>query len=219
MKLVIGAASMKATSKIALITASILSMTALTACQSTNTPKHDHDARMMGHHQHGHQMTPEQRAQMKQMREERKAVHAQIQKACDGKALGQAVQIKAGEKTLDGSCNMVFKIDRKAMNEMRDARHDQGRMMHGHHRGERHMQQMTEEQRAQLQQQREQKRAERQAQWETMQKACVGQNNGQAIQVKLGDKTVNGTCVVKFQAQKQTQPMQPLVPTNDLKVS
>ena len=215
---------MKVTSKIALVTASILSMTALTACQSTNTAKNDHNTHMMGHHTHGHdhgrQMSPEQRAQMKQMREERKAIHTQIQKACDGKTLGQAVQVKAGEKTLDGTCNMVFKIDRKAMSEMkRDMHHNQGHMMHGHPRGERHMQQMTAEQRAQIQQQRQQKRAEHQAKRDAMQKACVGQSNGKAIQVKFGEKTIDGTCVVKFQVQKPIQPMQPLVPATEVKMS
>lgn len=197
---------MKANTKIALVTASILSMGALTACQSTTSPKPEQDGRMMGHHKHDRHMSPEQREQFKQMRAERQAFHEQIQKACDGKTVGQTAQVKAGEKTVDGTCNMVFKADRKALRELKgDFRQDQGRMMHdrsGHHRGDRHMQQMSEEQRAQLQQQREQKRAEHQAQWETMQKACAGQTNGKTIQVKIGEKTIDGTCFVKFQAQK-----------------
>ena len=194
---------MKNHTKIALVTASLLSMGALTACQSTSAPKHEHDSRMMGH-QHGHRMSPEQREQFKQMRAERKAMHQLMQQACEGKTAGQSVQVKSGEKTVEGTCNMIFKADRKATHDM-----DRG-FSHGpraeryrgeNHRGERHMQQMTEEQRAQLQQQRQQKRTERQAQWDAIQKSCVGQSNGQEIQVKLGDKTLAGKCVVKFHPQ------------------
>ncbi len=201
---------MKSNTKIALVTASLLSMGALTACQSTSAPKHEHDSRMMGH-QHGHHMSPEQREQFKQMRAERKAMHQLMQQACEGKTAGQSVQIKSGEKAVEGTCNMVFKADRKTSHEMgRGFHHNQSHMTHEtraeryrgeNHRGERHMQQMTEEQRAQRQQQREQKRTQRQAQWDAIQKSCAGQSNGQTIQVKLGDKTLEGKCVVKFQPQ------------------
>ncbi|NNP71863.1 hypothetical protein A7P53_05180 [Acinetobacter defluvii] len=215
---------MKVTTKIALVTASMLSMGVLTACQSTATPQNEQNTRMMGYHKYDRHMSPEQRAQFKKMRAERKAFHNQIQKACDGKSVGQMTQIKAGEKTLDGTCNMVFRADRKAMGEMkREFRHDQGHMMRGHsgnhHRSQRQMQTMTEEQRIQIQQQREQNRAERQARWDAMQKACVGQSNGKAIQVKLGEKIINGTCVVRFQPQRPVQPMQPLTPATNLKAS
>ncbi len=210
---------MQAHTKIALVAASILSMGALTACQSTSSSKPEYAGHMMGHH-HDRQMSPEQRAHFKQMRAERQAFHEQVQKACDGKTIGQTTQLKAGDKTVDGTCNMVFKADRKALREMRsEFRQDQGRMMRDHHRGQHHMQQMTEEQRAQLQQQREQKRTERQAFHEQVQKACAGQNNGQPIQVKLGEKTITGTCVVKFQAQKSVQPMQSIPPITDIKAS
>lgn len=205
---------MKTMTKIALVTASLLSMGALTACQSTQGPKEDHQGHMMGEHRgHHHKMSPEEREQMKQMRAQHKEMRQQMQKACDGKTIGQTVQVKAGDKTLDGTCNIVFKADRKAMGEMkRDFAHgdkEHGRMMR--HDGPR-MKDMTEEQRAQIQQQFEQKRAERKAQWEAVQKSCVGQADGKAIQVKLGDKLLDGKCVVKFQPQFNAENKMPSVP-------
>lgn len=204
---------MKTMTKIALVTASLLSMGALTACQSTQGPKEEHQGRMMGDHRGHHKMSPEEREQMKQMRAQHKEMRQQMQKACDGKTIGQTVQIKAGDQTLEGTCNIVFKADRKAMDEMkRDFAHDgkeHGRMMR--HDGPR-MKDMTEEQRAQIQQQFEQKRAERKAQWEAVQKSCVGQPNGKAIQVKLGDKLLDGQCVVKFQPQFNADSKMPPAP-------
>lgn len=197
---------MKAMTKIALVSASVLTMGALTACQSTTAPNKDgHGSEMMrGHHQHDRQMTPEQREQKKQMRAEHKEMRKQIRKACDGKTAGQAVQVKAGNNTVDGTCNMVFKADHKAMAEMKgDFRNDQGRMMHGGQR----MKDMTEEQRAQVKQQFEQKRAERKAQWDAIQSACAGQANDKAIQVKIGEKLIDGQCKIKF---KPNQPMNDL---------
>ena len=82
---------------------------------------------------------------------------------------------------------------------MADMKHDMrkdGRMMR--HEGPR-MKDMTAEQRAQIKQQFEQKRTERKAQWDAIQKSCEGQTNDQAIQVKMGDKTLDGKCIVKFQ--------------------
>ena len=205
---------MKAMTKIALVTASLLSMGVLTACQSTQGPKEEHQGRMMGDH-HGHnKMSPEEREQMKLMRAQHKEMRKQIQEACNGKTIGQSVQVKAGDKTLEGTCNIVFKADRKAMKEMkqnfRQEGKENGRMMR--HDGPR-MNDMTEEQRAQIQQQFEQKRAERKARWEAVQKSCVGHPAGQTIQVKLGDKLLDGQCVVKFQPQfKADGKMPPVAP-------
>ncbi len=71
--------------KIALVGTSILSLGALTACQSSNSVKDNDHARMMKDHhpQHERKMTAEQREQFQQARHERKQVFEQIQKACD----------------------------------------------------------------------------------------------------------------------------------------
>lgn len=57
--------------KIALVSASVLTMGALTACQSNPGPKDKQDGRPMMHHGHHEKMSPEQREQFKQMRAER----------------------------------------------------------------------------------------------------------------------------------------------------
>lgn len=150
---------MKAMTKIALVSASILTAGALTACQSNPGPKDGPDGRPMMHGEH-HKMSPEQREEMKQKRAQHKALRQQMQKACDGKAIGQTVQVTAGQQNINGTCNIVFKPDHKAMKEMKqDFRRDgeqRGHMMR--HDGPR-MKDMTEEQRAQIKQEFAQKRA------------------------------------------------------------
>lgn len=190
---------MNSMTKIALVGASVLSMGALTACQSTNTVKdtdNDHARMMHGHHQkHDRKMTPEQREKFQQARAERKQVIEQIQKACDSKAVGTAVQVKAGDKTVDGTCVMTFKADHKAAKHMRG----EHRSMKGEHRpmrGDINGMQMkrgeplTNAQRAELTKQFDQRLAERQAKQQAILKACQGQTDGKAVQVKAGAQTI-----------------------------
>jgi Spy/CpxP family protein refolding chaperone len=97
--------------KIALATASVLSVGALTACQSTQAPKDmEQSQHMHSHYQKDRHMTPEQREQFEKMRTERKQVMQDIKKACDGKAVGSAVQVKAGEQTLEGTCAISYSV-------------------------------------------------------------------------------------------------------------
>ena len=100
-------------SKIAMLTATILTMGSLAACQSTSAPDPMHDRPMMdgahGKHFKRHPLTPEQRAEMQQRRAERQAQFEQIQQACVGKTVGQAIQVKVGDKTIDGTCQIRFK--------------------------------------------------------------------------------------------------------------
>lgn len=124
----LGGKYMKLFTKSIILVASLVSMGALTACQSTTAAtekspekrmmdKH-HGGEYRGHH-HGkrdhmkrmnpEKMTAEQRAKWDQRQVERKARFEQIQKACEGKTTGQTVQLKIGEKTIDGSCEMKFK--------------------------------------------------------------------------------------------------------------
>ena len=195
---------MNSMTKIALVSASVLSMGALTACQSNNTVKDNDHARMMKDHhpQHERKMTAEQREQFQQARSERKQVVEQIQTACDSKAVGTAVQIKAGEKTIDGTCTMTFKPDRKAMKQMRDRQHQQGAREHRPMRGGMHMQHnepLTDAQRAELTKQFDQRLAERQATQHAIVKACQGQTHGKVVQVKVAAQTIDGQCEVRFQ--------------------
>ncbi|SPL71653.1 hypothetical protein [Acinetobacter stercoris] len=186
---------MNSLTKIALVSASILSMGALTACQSSSTPKNGPEGRhMMGHHK----MSPEQREQFKQMRAERHEFMKQAKSACDNKAVGSSVQIKAGDKTVDGTCAINFRPDRDSMKDIRlQDKHKGMRFKRG--------QELTAEQKAQI----DQKRAERKAKWEAIQSACANQTNGKQIQVKLDDKLINGQCFVHFKpnARPETTPV------------
>lgn len=187
--------------KIALVSASLISMGALTACQSNPGPKDGPGDRPM---MHGHQkMSPEQREQMKQMHAERHEFMKQAKAACDNKAAGTAVSFQVSGKTVDGTCAINFRPDRGAMKVLRDAdRPKDGDRPNFHFkRG----QELTADQKAQLDQFRaerkaqfEQRRAERQAKWEALQTACAGQTNGKKIQAKLDDKLIPGTCFVHF---------------------
>ena len=100
-------------SKIAVLAATIATMGSLAACQSTS-PQERSASHMMGEGSYGkyfkkhHKLTPEQRTEMEQRRTERQAQFEQIQQACAGKAAGQAIQVKMGDKTIDGTCQMRF---------------------------------------------------------------------------------------------------------------
>lgn len=185
---------MNLTKKIVLATCGILSVGALTACQSTPEPqKHSH------HHMDGRyadRLTPEQRAEHDQMRAEHKAMFKQMRQACDGKAAGQTVQIKAGTQTIDGQCHMVFQPD-----------HKRG---HGMHMGQppmqgeegmmrpQHGEKLTDAQRQQMVQQFDQRLREKQAFQQAVETACKGQIDGKAVQIKIGEQTLSGKCSVRF---------------------
>ncbi|MEN8992427.1 hypothetical protein ABD624_10745 [Avibacterium paragallinarum] len=197
---------MKQMTKMALIGASVLSMGALTACQSTTAPKDNDHGRMMKQHHgdHDRRMSPEQREHFKQMRAEQRQVFADMQKACNGKATGSTVQVKAGEKNIDGTCTMVFKADRQDMKKARG----EHKPMRGDMRGQ--MQRgepLTDAKRAELTKQFDQRLAERQAKQQAIMKACQGKTDGSAVAIKVGEQQINGKCEVRF------QPKAPVAPT------
>lgn len=209
---------MNAMTKIAMLTTGLISMGALTACQTTTAPQ-DKDPRHFKAHHKQERMSPEQRELYKQKRAERQQMFEQVKKACDGKAVGTAVQIKAGEKVINGSCEIRFKADRKDMKHMRaEHRSLQGRH-HGGMKGEyraKHQpmrgevrsfkanrgEVLTDAKRAELTKAYDQRLAQRQAQQQALAKACVGQSHGKAVQIKVGEKTLNGQCQVHFQPEK-----------------
>ncbi|TCH64430.1 hypothetical protein [Acinetobacter sp. ANC 4862] len=202
---------MNSMTKMALVGASVLSMGALSACQSTNTvqDKDSHHPRMMHdrHQKYERNMTPEQREQFQQARAERQQMMKSIQTACDGKTVSSAVQIKAGEKTINGTCVMQFNPDRAEMKKMRR----EHRAMQGEMKGMPMMMQhdelLTDAKRAELTQQFDQRLAQHQAHQQAMLKACQGQPNGNAVQVKMGTHTINGKCEVRFQPKVPMAPV------------
>lgn len=196
---------MKAMTKMALVSASVLAMGALTACQSNPSPKEGYEGRSMMHGEKHHKMSPEQREHMKQMRAERHEFKKLAKTACENKVVGSATSFQVNGKTIDGTCAINFRPDRDAMKALRDTNRtkDQANRHEGQHfkRG----QELTVEQKVQLEQQRaerkaqfEQKRVERQAKWQALQSACAGQSNGKQIQAKIDDKIIPGTCFVHF---------------------
>lgn len=194
---------MKSKTKIALVSASILSMGALTACQSTNpVSEKDHAKMMKDHHPKGKNLSPEQREALKQQRAERQQAFEQIKKACDGQAVGQTLQFKVGDKTINGTCTMVFKADKKAMKELNDSHRPmkgEDRPMRGDIRGPmKNHEPLTDAKRAELTQKFDQRLAERQARQQAFAQACQGKTNGQSAQIKLAEKQIDGKCEVRF---------------------
>ncbi|WP_216937258.1 MULTISPECIES: hypothetical protein [unclassified Acinetobacter] len=195
---------MQTMTKIALISASVLSMGALTACQSTSNVSSNDQPHMMKHHEgKKHHLSPEQREQFKAKRAERMQFAKQLQQACDNKAVGSAIQVKAGDKTIDGTCQMVFKADPK---DMKGQRGEYRGMKGEHHPMRADMRggmirgaALTDAKRAELTQQFDQRLAQRQAQQQAMLQACQGKKDGTAVQIKIGEQTVNGKCLVRFQ--------------------
>ena len=201
---------MNSMTKIALVSASLISMGALTACQSTNTVQDkdgDHPRMMRDHHQkHERNMTPEQREQFQQARAERQQIMRSMKTACESKAVGSAVQIKAGEKTINGTCVMLFTPDRAEMKKM----WLEHRTMQGEMKGMPMMQYhepLTDAKRAELTKQYDQRLAQHQAHQQAMFKACQGKANGTAVQVKVGTQSMNGTCEVRFQPKAPAAPV------------
>lgn len=192
--------------KIALIGASVLSMGALTACQSTANTKDTDSSRMMKDH-HGkneRKMSPEQREQFKQTRTEHRELRKQIQTVCDSKAVGTNIQVKAGGKTIDGTCAMTFKAEHKKLDKQSRDNHQpmRGELPKGDFkRGE----PLTDAQRAELTKKFDQRLAEKQAIQQAIAKACQGQKDGKVVQIKAGAQTLDGQCKVRFQPTASTK--------------
>ncbi len=196
---------MNMTSRLGLISLSLVAVATLTACQSTATqqgkpeqqlhqPGHPDGQYHKGQARRGHHdrnMTPEQKQQWQQQSAGRKQLFKDMQTACDGKALGQSVQLKAGDRVVSGQCQMMFKADQQTKGKYR------GHGMHQGMQGQKHGE-MTAEQRQQRRAQFEAKREQRQAQWTAVQKACEGQPQAKTMQVKIGDKDIKGQCMMSF---------------------
>ena len=157
---------------------------ALTACQSQTQVKQPKHERMMKHHQDG-----------RMAKQHMRGMHQAINQACEGKKAGENVSFTAGQRSIHGSCEMVFmpergqhalksnyKMSERATPVKRDAV-------------------LTDAQRAEMVKQFDLRLAQRQAQQKAIQTACQGQTTGKAVQIKFADQTVNGQCVLKFKPQ------------------
>ena len=190
---------MKTMTKIALVGASLLSMGALTACQSTQSVQDkgaDHPRKMMGD-KHDRRMTPEQLERKQKLREQRQAERQGILEACKTQTLGQPLEFKFDDRTVQGQCHLVFQADKDQLKKWRStqAQFKDGRE---HRREFKRGEKLTEEQRAEKQKLREQVKAERDAQRQAITTACQGKSHGQNLQIKLGEQSINGQCQVRF---------------------
>lgn len=193
---------MKAMNKIVLVTTGLISMGALTACQTTTqAPQEVKKGHYDKKHHHKERLTPEQREQFKQARADRKAMMQQIRQACDGKAVGQTVQIKTDKQNIDGTCHIRFVADRADMKKM----HEQARakfkaekptsvQANRSQKGE----PLTDAKRAELVQKFDQRLMQQQVSQNAKLQACNGQTDGKKVQIKVGEQTINGVCKVYF---------------------
>lgn len=108
--------------KIVLMTTLLGSVLGLAACQST-TPAEQSMNR--DHHRHNMQrapLTPEQRAewqakreqrseQREQIRQQHQAQRAQIEQACQGKRIGERVNVQWNKRVIEGTCEVRFTPD------------------------------------------------------------------------------------------------------------
>lgn len=102
---------------------------------------------------------------------------------------------------------MQFNPDRGEMKKMRR----EHRAMQGEMKGMPMMMQhdelLTDAKRAELTKQFDQRLAQHQAHQQVMLKACQGQPNGKAVQVKMGTYTINGKCEIRFQPKVPMAPV------------
>ncbi len=174
--------------KLAIATTVIAGALALTACQSqtqVQQPKHE---RMMKHHQDG-----------RMAKQHMHGMHQAINQACDGKKAGENVSISAGQRSINGSCEMVFmpergqhalksnyKMSERAAPLKRDAV-------------------LTDAQRAEMVKQFDLRLAERQAKQKAIQTACQGQTTGKAVHIKFAEQSIKGQCQLKFKPNLQSK--------------
>lgn len=207
--------TMNAITKIAILSTGLLSLGALTACQTTTAPK-TKEPHAMKHHEKK-KLNAEKHEALKKQRMERKQLFENMQNACEGKPTNSSVQVKAGEKVIDGTCKIIFKADRKETKKERtEKRLDHGHMrsehrpMRGEVRGMNHLRGeiLTDTKRAELVQAYDQRLAQRQQQQQAIAQACVGQSAGNTVNLKIGERTTKGICKVRFYpSTKLTQPI------------
>ncbi len=101
--------------KLVLMTTLLGSALGLAACQSTTQAEQSMNR---DHHRHNMQRAEwqekrEQRLeQREQMRQEHQAQRAQIEKACQGKRIGERVNVQWNNRVIEGTCEVHFTPDK-----------------------------------------------------------------------------------------------------------
>lgn len=195
--------------KLAVITTSLIGAGALTACQSNTTPNEVQKSQQFKA-EHSQRFSPEKREEMRQLKAERKQVFEQIRNICEGKKVGTAVEVKAGEKTIPGTCAIRFEADRKDLRQMKSAKQGDAekqtkevqkpsRPMPNDFSHRHPAEPLTDARRAELVKNYDQRLIQRQVKEQAFAQACQNQTSNKVIQLKVGEQTINGQCKVYFQ--------------------
>ncbi|RZF50817.1 heavy-metal resistance [Acinetobacter halotolerans] len=116
--------------KVAFITTLLGSVFVLTACQSTPPQKPSIEADRHAHHKR--ELTPEQRAEWQAKREQRQehreqmrlkhqAERAKITQACQGKRIGERVNVQLNNRVIEGTCEVRFTPDKSQLKRQQNA--------------------------------------------------------------------------------------------------
>ncbi|NAR79990.1 heavy-metal resistance [Acinetobacter haemolyticus] len=101
--------------RLVMMTALLGSAIGLAACQSTTAQKPSIEAEQRHAHQK-RELTPEQRAEWQakreQMRAKHKAERAKVEQACQGKKIGERVNVQLNNRVIEGTCEVRFTPDK-----------------------------------------------------------------------------------------------------------
>lgn len=191
---------MKTLNKIAIACTAVASL-GLVACQSNaqNQQSPQTIKQHGGHHAHHDKRGMKHDKQPRMTEEQRKAFETQVQQACAGK-IGQTVNFTVDNKTMQGTCAVKFKPNDK------DAKKSLFGDKDKHDKTMKHPKQMTEAERAEHDKKRTAMQQQRQAFNTQVQNACANKV-GQTTSITLNGKTIEGTCQVMIQPDKDKQNM------------
>lgn len=188
---------MKTLNKIVIACTAVASL-GLVACQSNTqhyqAPKHHGE-----HHTHHDKRGMKHDKQPRMTEEQRKAFDTQVQQVCAGK-IGQTVNFTVDNKTMQGTCAVKFKPNDKDTKKSLFGDKDK------FNKKMKHPSQMSEAERADHEKKRIEMQQQRQAFDAQVQQACANKV-GQTTSISLNGKTLEGTCQVMIQPDKDKHEM------------
>lgn len=202
---------MNASSKLGLITLSLITVTGLTACQSTQSTTSTQSDQAQHHHGHmksHHGEANKHKHNKRQHSAGRQQMFEQMQAACKDKTAGQRLDVKIKDKTVSGQCQLAFqandpkqfKTQFKSMMQQHMPKDSTARLSRAD------LEKLTVEQRTIYRnEKRELNQAQREQhrqQWQNIQAQCQGKTIGAPVQVKFGDQTISGQCQLQFQPER-----------------
>lgn len=203
---------MNASSKLGLMTLSLIAVTALSACQSTQNTASTKTDQVAAQH-HGHMKGHHGDSNMHNMYKHNKGQHSagrqqmfeQMQAACKDKTVGQSVEVKFKDKAITGQCQLgfqandpkQFKTQFKSVMQQQVPNDSTARLSRTE------IEKLSVEQRTAYRNEKRQsnqvRREQHRQQWQNIQAQCQGKTVGSAVQVKLGEQHIQGQCQLQFQ--------------------